>query len=368
MYHCNKYSEELISFGGRFVVKSIVKVIVGMSGGVDSSVAAYLLKEQGFDVSGVFFKLFKEGDVQSRCCNLRSAYEAAEIIGIPFETIDVSKEFQTNVFNHFLESYKKGLTPNPCTVCNERIKFGIGFDKGREIFGESLFATGHYAIIERKEGSIHLRKGRDKTKDQSYMLWRLERNLLEKVVLPLGEFTKDRVQEIASSISIVAGEESEDLCFVKGTFTNFIKSLVGEKKGEIVNTEGKVLGEHGGAYLYTIGQRSGLGVSSCEPLYVVGIDANENRVILGSRRECYSNYATLSEVNFIEDYNGEPVALTGKVRYRGEESSCTLKREEGVFVVDFNVPQFAITPGQSLVLYKGDTVFGGGVIMKVRRN
>jgi tRNA-specific 2-thiouridylase len=341
-----------------------MKVVVGMSGGVDSSVAAYLLKREGFDVLGVYFSLFRSEEAEkSRCCNLDSAICVGRAIGIPVETVDVSQAFEMNVLQYFTDSYKNGLTPNPCTICNERIKFGLGYEKAQSIFGQSLFATGHYAIVDKDE-PIHLRKGFDSTKDQSYMLWRLTPEKLSTVTFPLGKLEKQEVYKIAGSLNLPPVKESEDICFIHGKLFNFLRNYIPEKRGNVINTRGKVLGEHKGAYFYTIGQRSGLGISSEDPLYVVEIDVINNVVIVGEREQCYFRYAEITDVNFIERWDHSPISLSGKVRYRSEENSCILRDERGKVIVEFFKPQFAITPGQSLVLYKDDLVFGGGIINK----
>jgi tRNA-specific 2-thiouridylase len=341
-----------------------MKVIVGMSGGIDSSVAAYLLKKEGFDVFGAYFKLFKEEEEEvSRCCNLGSVINAGRVIGIPVEVIDVKEEFEKNIVRYFINAYKSGITPNPCTVCNEKIKFGLGFEKALEIFGDSLFATGHYAIIDKNE-EVHLKKGIDKLKDQSYMLWRLKGNSLRKTIFPLGKFKKKEVYIIAEELHLPKKRESEDVCFIQGKLVNFLKEHIGEKRGKILNKKGDVLGEHKGAYFYTVGQRSGLGVSSAKPLYVISLDIKNNYVLVGDREDCYFKYAEIIDTNFIEQWNYEEIVLSGKVRYQSEENRCILKQEGERTVVEFLTPQFAITPGQSIVLYKDDTVFGGGVIKK----
>ena len=336
-----------------------MKVIVGMSGGVDSSVAAYILKERGFKVYSAYFKMLegKESDI-------KAAEQVARYLNIPFAVVDVEKEFFGAVIKDFLERYKMGLTPNPCVICNEKIKFGISFKKAETIFGRALSSSGHYAIIEKAGGSVHLRKGIDKRKDQSYMLWKLTREELSNTILPLGTLTKEEVYKIAEQSGIpFIKKESQDICFVNGKLREFLKEHFKEKKGNIV-FRGKVIGTHRGAYFYTVGQRSGLGISYKEPLYVVRIDAKTNTVYVGTREECFFKYAEISETNFIEEWSGEPVALYGKVRYQFKEKPCTLKKENGKVIVEFKEKQFAITPGQSLVLYRGDFVFGGGIIAK----
>lgn len=346
-----------------------MKVIVGLSGGIDSSVSAYLLKKKGFDVYGVFFQLFdKEKEEFSRCCDLNSAENIGRILGIPVQIIDLHKEFEELIVKTFLESYKAGLTPNPCTICNEKIKFGLGFFEAKMIIGESLFATGHYAKIEVDDSAnFHLKKGKDRNKDQSYMLWRLNRDALKQIKFPLGDMSKSEVYKIAESLKFPPQKESEDLCFIRGRLFDYLKSHFNINKGKIYDSGGKILGQHNGFYFYTIGQRSGLNVSYSEPLYVVALDPASNSVILGKKDECMFKRCEISEVNVLENWDGNDIKLKGKVRYRGPEGECILKKEDEKIVIEFCEAQFAITPGQSIVLYREDTVFLGGVINKAYR-
>ncbi len=343
-----------------------MKIIVGMSGGIDSAVAAFLLKKQGYEVSGAFYKLFESSKEESRCCDLDSALYIGKLIGINVATIDVSAEFKKEIIDNFLFAYGSGITPNPCTVCNEKIKFGLGLKRAQEFFGSLLFATGHYVIIDKKEG-IHLMKAKDKMKDQSYMLWRLSREQLSNTTFPLGMYTKDEVREIAKAFKMPPKKESEDVCFVSGRLNVFLRENLGESKGVVVDTSGKILGEHRGAYLYTIGQRSGLNIPYKFPLYVVAVDVISNTVTVGAKEECFFAKSLISDTNFIEEWNGEPVELTGKVRYRNEEKKCILRKEGESILVEFAEPQFAIAGGQSLVLYDKERVFGGGVIQRAFR-
>jgi tRNA-specific 2-thiouridylase len=345
-----------------------MKVIVGMSGGVDSSVAAYLLKMQGFNVYGVYFRMLKGKEH-----DIKNAEQVARFLNIPFAVVDVEEEFFNEVVKDFLNKYKQGFTPNPCVVCNEKIKFGVSFRKAQLIFGRSLIASGHYAIIEKEGGTVqgsskssrivvHLKKGVDRKKDQSYMLWKLTKEELLSSIFPLGKLTKDEVYKIAEKSNIpFIKKESQDVCFINGKLNAFLSEHFREKTGNIV-FHGKVIGTHRGAFFYTVGQRSGLGVSYKKPLYVVRVDTRTNTVFVGEREECFFKYAELTETNFIESWDGAPVRLTGKVRYQSPEKPCTLKRENGKIVVEFDEKQFAIARGQSLVLYRGDYVFGGGII------
>ncbi|MEA3313784.1 MAG: tRNA 2-thiouridine(34) synthase MnmA [Caldisericota bacterium] len=341
-----------------------MKVIVGMSGGVDSSVAAYLLKKEGWDVIGVLFNTVEKSEEVSKCCNFNAVITTGKMLHIPVKVVDVYEEFNREIIQDFINQYKNGFTPNPCVLCNEKIKFGFGLGKTEELFKGSFFATGHYAIIE-KNDRLHLKAGVDKEKDQSYMLWRLKQWQLKKTIFPLGIFTKRDVYKIAEEIKIpVLPLESQDVCFIPGKVKVFLEKYLPQREGEIISTKGKILGKHNGAYFYTVGQRSGLHISHSTPLYVVRIDTEKNIVLLGEREECFFRTAELSCVNFIEKWDFTKRRFTGKPRYHAKAASCILRKDGDKVVVQFDVPQFAVTSGQSLVLYDGDYVFGGGIIKR----
>ncbi len=333
-----------------------MRVIVGMSGGIDSSIAAYLLKQQGYEVSGAYFRMLESES------GLENATKIATLLDIPLVEIDIRREFEDKIIKDFIEQYKMGFTPNPCVKCNEKIKFGMAFEKARKYFRNTIFASGHYASIE-KNKNIYLKKASDKRKDQSYMLWRLKQHQLKETLFPLGKFTKEEVYEIAKRIKLpVPKSESQDVCFINGTLREFLKKYLPVKNGKIVTIKGEAIGKHMGAYFYTVGQRSGLGISYKEPLYVVKIDINKNKVIVGTRNECYFRYAEITDTNFIEKWNGENKRLSAKVRYQSKEASCILKETNGKIFVEFIEKQFAVAPGQSLVLYDGEYILGGGII------
>lgn len=341
-----------------------MKVIVGMSGGVDSSIAAYLLKKEGWDVIGILFNTVERPDEVSKCCNFNAVIAAGKMLHIPVKVVDVYEEFNREIIQDFVNQYKNGFTPNPCVLCNEKIKFGFGLKKVEELFKGSFFATGHYAIIE-KNGRLHLKAGVDKGKDQSYMLWRLKQWQLKKTIFPLGVFTKRDVYKIAEEIKLpVLTPESQDVCFIPSKVKVFLEKYLSQREGEIINREGKILGKHNGAYFYTVGQRRGLHISHPAPLYVVRIDTEKNVVFVGEREECFFRTAELDCVNFIEKWDFTERRLTGKPRYHAKASSCVLRKDGDKVVVQFDVPQFAVTSGQSLVLYDGDYVFGGGIIKR----
>jgi len=335
-----------------------MKVYVGLSGGVDSSVAAYLLKESGFDVTGVFFKL-ERSDSLSRCCNISNAQFVANILKIPFIEVDVVEEFEHFVKNYFFNALKNGFTPNPCVICNEKIKFGIGFDKAKELFGDGFFATGHYAIIEDNQ----LKKGIDSIKDQSYMLWRLKKEDLRLYKFPLGRYLKEDVKKIAKSLNLPEAKESEDLCFIKGDTREFIKEHLKEQNGYIVDKFGNVLGTHKGYYFYTIGQRSGLNISYKEPLYVIDTDPEKNLVVVSTKEDCFFEGALLTDVNILEDIDENKIYVA-KIRYQTKPAQCKVVKTNEDYSVIFLEKQFAVTKGQSLVVYDNDVVVMGGVIKK----
>ncbi len=339
-----------------------MKVIVGMSGGVDSSVAAYLLKKEGFEVAGAFFDMLKNEKSEEE---FNAAKRVADALKIRIVRIDVSKEFEKEIVAYFLNAYRNGFTPNPCVICNEKIKFSLAYNRAKQIFGDALFSTGHYAQIE-KNKRMHLKKGVDKLKDQSYMLWRLSQEELKNSLFPLGRHRKEEVFRIAEESALpVVHKESQDVCFIRGKTSEFLKRHFPIKYGNILDTEGNVIGRHKGAYFYTIGQRSGLGVSFEKPLYVVKTDVKRNVVVLGVREKCMFRKAIITDTNLIELWNGKPINLVCKVRYKAKETPCTLKMEGDKTVVEFDEKIFAVTPGQSLVLYSEDYVFGGGIIQDV---
>ena len=341
-----------------------MKVIVGMSGGVDSSVAAYLLKKEGWDVIGVLFNTVEKPEEVSKRCNLNAVIVVGKMLHIPVKVVDVHEEFNREIIQDFVNQYKNGFTPNPCVFCNEKIKFGFGLKKVKELFKGSFFATGHYAIIEQND-RLHLKAGVDKGKDQSYMLWRLKQWQLKKTIFPLGVFTKRDVYKIAEEIKLpVLPDESQDVCFIPGKVKVFLEKYLPQKEGEIISVKGEILGRHNGAYFYTVGQRSGLGISHPTPLYVIRIDTEKNIVFVGEKEECFFRTTELIDTNFIEKWDFTEKELTGKPRYHAKASSCILRKDKDKVIVQFDIPQFAVTPGQSLVLYDDDYVFGGGIIKK----
>lgn len=342
------------------------KCYIGLSGGVDSSVAAYLLKKEGYDVIGVTAWFWPE----SKCCSMKMINGAAELcnfLSIPFKKIDVMNEFSKIVVDNFCLEYLSGRTPNPCTRCNTNIKF----KKLWENINPPLeyFATGHYAEITKESGRYLLKKGKDIEKDQSYMLYGLNQDQLSKSVFPLGGYNKEEVRKIAETAKLPTSQskESQDVCFVlDGRYPEFIERYSKKEvfKGNFVDKKGDILGKHKGIIYYTIGQRRGLGLAFTEPYYVVGFNIEKNEVVLGREKDLYSKNFIVDEINWIAfDKLGSKIKANVKIRYNSPESEALIipiddKKAE----VIFEKGQKAITPGQNAVFYDGDVVLGGGVI------
>jgi tRNA-specific 2-thiouridylase len=371
--------------------RQTVNIAVAMSGGVDSSVAAAILKDQGHDVVGFTMQLWNQrrrlspdGEPQpSRCCSLDDVYDArrvAEDMGFPFYVLNLEDEFERAVVRPFVEDYLAGRTPIPCVSCNTKLKFARLVTLARQVGAERV-ATGHYARVERDEktGRYMLKKGRDLSKDQSYFLFEMTQKQLERAVFPLGELTKVEVRAIANRLGLETAEkpESQEICFVPdGDYSRFVEDYArsemgvggaGEtalQAGEITSTDGDVIGEHAGLHRYTIGQRRRIGISSPDPLYVVKIDVPRNRLVVGKREDLYSRALDARGVNWLAIAQPtEAVRASVRVRYRSAEAPATITPTGSNSVrVDFDEPQPAITPGQATVFYDGDTVLGGGWI------
>ena len=345
------------------------KVLLGMSGGVDSAVAAHLLKSQGYDVLGVTLRLF-EGD---RACgsleDIRDAARVASALEIPHQVLQLSDCFRREIMDRFAESYMLGKTPNPCIDCNRYIKFGKMAEHA-DALGIPYVATGHYARVEKDvNGRYLLKKARDERKDQTYVLYSLTQARLAKILLPLGEYRKEEIREIAATEKLVNAQkrDSQDICFVPdGDYAAFIERHTGATfpEGDFVDTEGKVLGRHRGIIRYTVGQRKGLGIALGKPAFVCRKDVDTNTVTLGENRDLFSRVLTAHDVNLIAcDRLDTPTRITAKVRYgQTEQKAVAVTTEEGKLRVEFDEPQRAIAAGQSVVLYDGDTVVGGGII------
>jgi tRNA-specific 2-thiouridylase len=368
-----------------------MKIAVAMSGGVDSSAAAAILKAEGHELVGFTMQLWNQrrgltvdehGEpLPSRCCSLDDVYDArrvAEELGFPFYVLNLEKDFERDVVAPFVESYLQGETPIPCVACNSRLKFA-SLDRLAESLGCEKVATGHYARVEFDEETKRYRllRGRNLQKDQSYFLWELTQAQLARSLFPLGEMSKQDVREVAreSGLAVAEKAESQEICFVPdGDYAGFIDRYLeaegarerSPQEGEIVNRAGATLGKHQGIHRYTVGQRRGLGLSNERPLYVLQIESARNRIIVGGEEELLSGEFTAAGVNWIAfDNPSEEVRAEVRVRYRHEAQPATIQpMEAGRARIIFDEPQRAITPGQATVFYRGDEVLGGGWIEK----
>ncbi len=355
------------------------RVVVAMSGGVDSSVAAALLKEQGCEVIGMTMQIWdystfteQHGEGFGTCCSLDDVYDArrvAESLDIPFYVVNFEKQFEQEVIDRFCDDYFNGLTPNPCVLCNQKLKFEILLRRARELQADYL-VTGHYARILAEDGENRLCKGVDSDKDQSYFLFTLTREQLQYVRFPLGGMTKDEVRGHAARLGLRVAEkpESQDICFVPdGDYVRFLEEQrgAGTMNGEIVHVDGTVLGTHLGTYRYTIGQRRGLGLSWPQPLYVVAIDAPARRVIVGEKEHLAVTRCRVGDLNWLIDPPDGTFSTACRIRYRHREVPARVTpRQDGTVDVVFSEPQTGVTPGQAAVFYDGERVIGGGWIDK----
>ncbi|MDR0908678.1 MAG: tRNA 2-thiouridine(34) synthase MnmA [Spirochaetaceae bacterium] len=349
------------------VVNHSNKAIIAMSGGVDSAVAASLALEAGLDCIGITLKLYAGG---SRCCSLEDINDArlaAGRLGMPHYVMNATEAFKDNVIERFIAAYENGDTPNPCIDCNRYIKWPCILHRMQEIAFDYI-VTGHYARII-SAGRWLLKKGIDPHKDQSYVLYMLTQEELAHTILPLGGMTKEETREVAHTKGIInpAKEESQDICFVPDNdYGSFIEGWTGKlfSEGTIIDTNGAVLGRHKGYQRYTIGQRKGLGIAANTPLYVCGKDPVHNTVTLGSAGSLYTQKLLAGNINLIAcETIPSPTRLTAATRYQAKEAACTVQQiDEDTLEVRFDEPQRAITPGQSVVLYDGDIVVGGGII------
>ena len=348
-------------------IPMIKKIAVGMSGGVDSSVAAYILKKEGHEVFGCNLKMYvpKNGHLSE---DTKDAGKVCDTLGVGLGICDCTSGFDGTVIKNFTDTYLAGKTPNPCVFCNRNMKFP-SMIKYAESIGCTHIATGHYARIKEQDGRFLLLRGVDRKKDQSYMLYLLTQDILSKTLFPLGELTKDEIRDIARNIGLSVAEkkDSQDICFIsKGDdYAEFIKERTqcDILPGDFVDMAGNVVGRHKGIISYTVGQRKGLGIASTEPYYVVGKDVEACRVILGREGDLYTKRVFVKNPNFIPfDTLTDSIRVTAKLRYSQNDSVCTAFPVEDGIVLEFDEEQRAVTPGQSAVLYDGDVVIGGGEI------
>jgi len=370
------------------------RVLLGMSGGVDSSVTGYLLREQGHDVVGVTMKVWPQDCIsraEDKCCGPQAVADARNVahsLGIPHYVVDEADQFERTVIDYFTSEYQAGRTPNPCVMCNEKLKFGNLWGKA-EALGCDYIATGHYAIIEHHEERAVLRKGVDPRKDQSYFLFSLRQPQLRRALTPLGTMRKPEIRQIAHSLGLKVADkiDSQEICFVPGNdYKAFLRSHLGEKefhRGEIYDVAGNFVGEHDGIELFTIGQRKGLPGGSMRPRYVVDIDAETNRVIVGDADDLVCDEFEIDRTNWIADVEAavlsrnfdrsaredtrhyNDVDLTIKIRYSHPGTRATVTPlEDNRARIRLHEPQRAVTPGQAAVIYDGDVVVGGGWICR----
>ena len=350
------------------------RVLLGMSGGVDSSTSAIILKEKGYEVVGATMKLW-ENEEKKELEAIEDAKKVCEKLGIEHHIIDLKKEFKEKVMNNFICTYMCGKTPNPCIECNKFMKFDKFYEIAKSLNCEYI-ATGHYAKIEysKKYNQYVLTKSNEEKKDQTYFLYGIKKEIIPYIIFPLSEFKeKEEIREIAemNNLNVAKKKESQEVCFIpnnnyidflKTNYTYFSKE---NKPGNIVLENGEILGKHNGIINYTIGQRKGLGISYKEPLYVIGINKSKNTVIVGTEEKLYKKELEANDLNFLLDIDlKEKIEIKAKIRYRSKEATAFLEIKEGKALLKFKEPQRAITPGQSVVFYLDNIVLGGGKIIE----
>jgi len=367
------------------------RVAVALSGGVDSSVAALLLKEAGYEVMGVYAHLWNSSSSEQP---KQQAENICRILNIPFRIIDLQEEFGLYVVEHFCQEYNQGRTPNPCITCNQHIKFGVLLDKALSL-GADYLATGHYARIEHSGDGYRLLKAKDISKDQSYFLYTLTQEQLRRILFPIGDHTKAEIHQMAKQGGLpITTRASQDICFISPkNYRAFLAQRFSPKPGDIIDDRGKQLGHHQGIAFYTIGQRHGLGLASGRPLYVIRIEPEHDRVVIGEENELYSRKVTTKSPSWVTgNPPTEPISVTAKIRYKSKAAEATLsptpqrdpepfphhhsegekqpknlaqdklRQGKATYDVCFTQPQKAVTPGQAIVFYKGNEVLGGDII------
>ena len=354
------------------------KVLVAMSGGVDSSVALLKIIEKGYEAIGVTMKLWEYQDMggnilqDSNCCSVGAINNAKLIcdrLGIAHYTLDFTGVFRETVVDNFADEYLKGRTPNPCVRCNSFVKWDAFITQADQL-GARYIATGHYANIHENNGSVYLKKGADPLKDQSYVLWGIPAHTLSRTLFPLGGYTKKQVRKIAQENDLETANipESMEICFVAdNNYKRFLNDYIPDRmdtigNGEIVNQKGKPVGTHNGYPNYTIGQRKGLGLSNPEPYYVTQIKPSVNQIVIGKKASLYENYCSMSKVNWLVNHMVFPCEIEAQIRYNSPIVPVAINEKNGDYEIYFQEPLTAITPGQSIVFYEHDVVLGGGII------
>ena len=354
------------------------KVLVAMSGGVDSSVTLLKIIEMGYEAIGITMKLWEYKNFggnnlqENNCCAVSSINKAklvCERMGVPHYTIDFTDSFKENVVDNFVDEYLNGRTPNPCVRCNSFIKWDT-FIEQAEILGAKYIATGHYAQIEEKNGNHFIKQGIDKKKDQSYVLWGIPKNTLSRTILPLGDLTKEEVRQIARDNKLETAEEPEsmEICFIAdNNYKRFINEYAPDKvstikNGKTLNEEGEKIGDNDGYINYTIGQRKGIGLTNPNPLYVKEINSKKNTIIVGEKKSLLKDICKVKHLNWLIEEPNFPYNILCQIRYNGRKTEGIITQEGNDFIVNFKDPQLAITPGQSIVFYSDDILAGGGII------
>jgi len=356
----------------------MAKVVVAMSGGLDSSVAAALLKRAGFNVIGVFMKFWSEPEkdgligASNRCCSPEAevrARKVAKILKIPFYVFNFEKEFKKRIVDYFLKEHKAGKTPNPCVICNKEIKFGLLLEKALKLDADYI-ATGHYARIRKFVNSKQIRyslmTAKDKNKDQSYFLWMLNQKQLKRILFPIGDYTRKEVENLARKfkLPVLKARKSVEICFIQTTINDFLKRYLKPNPGKIVDTKGKIIGEHEGLWFYTIGQRKGIGLPG-GPFWVLNKNLKKNLLIITkNEKDLLKKELICRNINWILGKKPKlPLKIKAKIRYRHQPSLATIYNlKSNIYHLKFEKPQRAITPGQSVVFYKGQELLGGGII------
>lgn len=348
------------------------KVVVGLSGGVDSAVTAYLLKQQGYDVIGITMQIWKEDIPREGTTGVTAVDDArrvAEHIGIPYYVMNFKEEFHDRVIDYFIKSYNAGKTPNPCIVCNRYVKWEALLEKAREL-GADYIATGHYAeVVKTDEGRYTVKNSKTASKDQTYALYMLTQDQLAHTIMPLGKYEKDEIRQIAidAEIPVANKPDSQDICFVEdGKYANFIRRETKKwpRTGDFVNADGEVVGKHRGIIYYTVGQRKGLDLQLGYPAYVAEINAEKNQIVVSDNQSLFKDTVIAEDVNMMALADlSEPVEAFAKIRYNHIGADCVVQMVDGRLICKFKEPQRAITPGQALVVYKDGVVLCGGEIV-----